>query len=546
MRHIDARTRPARRRRPARSPAQESEKKANERPSIPRREQRGEGRRDPAEGKDREADPRPRPEVAAQALARRSARFAGKALATAVGGRAGRPRRYSFGAWRWLCTVVWTLVALLPFPARAGLSLDEALARRARATPGDGTPAPTPIALDAGARDDVTAGRRRARAGTFRRCFARALRGEGGLRLRTRTGRLDGACRGPPRRRLARPAIAPDFVRRELDQRPARRRPHLRLGRAAPLGSVVDRQPDPRRRGASRCRRSAGARTSPTPFQRRRAGLARAVAARRLRRRAVAAQRAAVTPHLFGARFQVDAAARPRARASRGPCSGAAAAATRACESLCASADRPATTSTSIRPTTSPATSWPGSTPATPCRSARAARCRSTARRSARTRPAGGRATTSAASASTRRSRVGAATAGASSSRHADTTMSGAFGTPILGGAYRHRIYPDGYTQRGELLGHPGGGDIAAGRRSAPSSTPAPGRGTRCSMPRRRLHAPRRRWNPAAAAWAASMSRRPGSVDARSRLGLALSHWRDGGREWTRRPAVVAAVAPWR
>ena len=42
----------------------------------------------------------------------------------------------------------------------------------------------------------------------------------------------------------------------------------------------------------------------------------------------------------------------------------------------------------------------------------------------------------------------------------ADTTVRGAYGTPILSTAYRHHIYTDGYTQRGEPLGHPVGGDI--------------------------------------------------------------------------------------
>jgi hypothetical protein len=42
---------------------------------------------------------------------------------------------------------------------------------------------------------------------------------------------------------------------------------------------------------------------------------------------------------------------------------------------------------------------------------------------------------------------------------HANTTLNGTFGTPILASAYRHHIYVAGYTQRGEPLGHPIGGD---------------------------------------------------------------------------------------
>jgi len=55
--------------------------------------------------------------------------------------------------------------------------------------------------------------------------------------------------------------------------------------------------------------------------------------------------------------------------------------------------------------------------------------------------------------------RLGAATMRVFAER-ADTTMNGAFGTPILGGAYRHHIYTDGYTQQGDPLGHPAGGDV--------------------------------------------------------------------------------------
>ena len=42
----------------------------------------------------------------------------------------------------------------------------------------------------------------------------------------------------------------------------------------------------------------------------------------------------------------------------------------------------------------------------------------------------------------------------------ADTAINGAFGRPTLGAAYRHHIYTDGYTQQGDPLGHPAGGDV--------------------------------------------------------------------------------------
>ena len=114
---------------------------------------------------------------------------------------------------------------------------------------------------------------------------------------------------------------------------------------------------------------------------------------------------------------------------------------------------------------------------------------------------------------------------------HADTTLNGAFGTPILGSAYRHAIYLDGYTHRGEPLGHPVGGDarltsigaiVDAGAWSGtlmlhygdayPTATLYPGGG--------KLHG-----GDAALAW---------QIDPASRVGIALSHWRDPGGTRTR------------
>jgi hypothetical protein len=114
---------------------------------------------------------------------------------------------------------------------------------------------------------------------------------------------------------------------------------------------------------------------------------------------------------------------------------------------------------------------------------------------------------------------------------HANTTMSGAFGTPILGGAYRHGIYVDGYTQRGEPLGHPAGGDVRltsigaivdAGAWSGtlmlhdgdayPSATLYPGGGKLSG-------------GNAALAW---------QIDPASRVGIEVAHWRDPGGTSTR------------
>ena len=114
---------------------------------------------------------------------------------------------------------------------------------------------------------------------------------------------------------------------------------------------------------------------------------------------------------------------------------------------------------------------------------------------------------------------------------HADTTLNGAFGAPILGSAYRHSIYVDGYTQRGQPLGHPVGGDVRltsigalvdAGAWSAtlmvhdghayPTATLYPGGG--------KVYG-----GDAALVW---------QIDVASRVGIELAHWRDPGGTATR------------
>ena len=114
---------------------------------------------------------------------------------------------------------------------------------------------------------------------------------------------------------------------------------------------------------------------------------------------------------------------------------------------------------------------------------------------------------------------------------HANTTLNGTFGTPILGSAYRHHIYLAGYTQRGEPLGHPAGGDVRLTSIGAivdggawngtlmlhhgdayPTATLYPGGGS--------LNG-----GNAALNW---------QIDAASRIGLELAHWRDPGGTWTR------------
>ena len=107
---------------------------------------------------------------------------------------------------------------------------------------------------------------------------------------------------------------------------------------------------------------------------------------------------------------------------------------------------------------------------------------------------------------------------------HADTSVGGAIGKPKLGPAYRHHIYTDGYTQLGDPLGHPLGGDarltsigvfadagrwtaaLALHRGSAYTSSQLYGRSGRLSGANAEL------------AW---------QVTAASRVGLAMSRWHD-------------------
>jgi len=114
---------------------------------------------------------------------------------------------------------------------------------------------------------------------------------------------------------------------------------------------------------------------------------------------------------------------------------------------------------------------------------------------------------------------------------HANTTLHGAVGSPILASAYRHAVYVDGYTQRGEPLGHPVGGDVRltsigalvdAGAWSGtlmlhdgyayPTATLYPGGGKLYGAD-------------AALAW---------QIDRASRVGIELAHWRDPAGTATR------------
>ena len=169
---------------------------------------------------------------------------------------------------------------------------------------------------------------------------------------------------------------------------------HLRLGRAAPVGPVVDRQPDPRRRRPAGARRSAGARTSATASD------------RRCCRGSVPGSSTPSPGRLIAARRTATPAPARRPRPGRCRSRGLELAASRTMQwggsgrpRVARFADaRPARPRQHrlrrCRTATSPATAWPGSTPATPMSSATPARRRSTARRSARTRRDTCRATT--------------------------------------------------------------------------------------------------------------------------------------------------------
>jgi Capsule assembly protein Wzi len=106
----------------------------------------------------------------------------------------------------------------------------------------------------------------------------------------------------------------------------------------------------------------------------------------------------------------------------------------------------------------------------------------------------------------------------------ANTTMNGAFGTPLLGGAYRHHIYTDGYTQQGDPLGHPAGGDVrltsigVIADAGAWSGTLMIHRGDAYATSQLYPGGGKLAGEDAEGAW---------RMDASSRIGLQLTRWRD-------------------
>ena len=161
--------------------------------------------------------------------------------------------------------------------------------------------------------------------------------------------------------------------------------------------------------------------------------------------------------------------------------------------------------------------------PLHPCLRRRRERRRSMARRSAKTKPATCRATIWRWSAPTPRSRSNAAAVRLFAER-ANTTMSGAFGTPLLGGAYRHHIYTDGYTQQGEPLGQPAGGDV---RLNSIGVLVDAGAWTGTLMLHHGDAYPTAQLYPGGGRIDGVNGEVAWQVDPRSRLGLVLAHWRE-------------------
>jgi hypothetical protein len=105
----------------------------------------------------------------------------------------------------------------------------------------------------------------------------------------------------------------------------------------------------------------------------------------------------------------------------------------------------------------------------------------------------------------------------------ANTAMSGAFGTPLLGGAYRHHIYTDGYTQQGEPLGQPAGGDV---RLNSIGVLVDAGAWTGTLMLHRGDAYPTAQLYPGGGRIDGFNGEVTRQVDSFSRLGLVLAHWR--------------------
>ena len=105
----------------------------------------------------------------------------------------------------------------------------------------------------------------------------------------------------------------------------------------------------------------------------------------------------------------------------------------------------------------------------------------------------------------------------------ANTTMSGAFGMPLLGGAYRHHVYTDGYTQQAEPLGQPAGGDV---RLNSTGVLVDAGAWTGTLMLHHGDAYPTAQLYPGGGRLDGVNGEVTWQVDQGSRVGLVLAHWR--------------------
>lgn len=113
----------------------------------------------------------------------------------------------------------------------------------------------------------------------------------------------------------------------------------------------------------------------------------------------------------------------------------------------------------------------------------------------------------------------------------ANTSARGFYGSPLLGIAYRHHIYTDGYTQQGEPLGHPVDGDVAL---NSIGILVDAGAWTGTLMFHRGDAYPTAQLYPGGGRLGGVNGEVAWQLDSRSRLGLAMTYWREPQGERTR------------
>lgn len=113
----------------------------------------------------------------------------------------------------------------------------------------------------------------------------------------------------------------------------------------------------------------------------------------------------------------------------------------------------------------------------------------------------------------------------------ADTTIRGFYGAPILGSAYRHYIYTDGYTQQGEPLAHPAAGDVVLNSLGVLVDA---GAWTGTLMLHHGSAYQSAQLYPGGGHLEGVNGEVAWQVDPRSRVGLAVAHWREPQAKKTR------------